>query len=147
MTCAPLRFSCGLDIQILREHTLLEALAKTISYTLRIGGSLREIASDLIGVSAYPAPRKGGAILSAADGMGKVFRDVEDGKYNAMLERGRAARGYAAERQPIAATEPPVADAPSAEGGDGWRECPERYGRAAMIEDCMTCVQCGWSKC
>ena len=107
-----------------REHTLLEALAKTISYTLRIGGSLREIASDLIGVSAYPVPRKGGAILSVADGMGKVFRDVEDGKYNAMLERGRAARGYAAERQPIAATEPPIADAPSAEGGDGWRECP-----------------------
>ena len=130
-----------------REHTLLEALAKTISYTLRIGGSLREIASDLIGVSAYPVPRKGGAILSAADGMGKAFRDVEDGKYNAMLERGRAARGYAAERQPIAATEPPVADAPSAEGGDGWRECPECYGRVAMIEGCMTCVQCDWSKC
>ena len=59
-----------------REQALLEALAKTISYTLRLGGSLREIASDLIGVSAYPVPRPGGFTLSATDGMGKAFRDV-----------------------------------------------------------------------
>ena len=125
---------------------MLEALAKTISYTLRLGGSLREIASDLIGVSAYPVPRKGGFTLSAADGMGKVFRDVEDGKYDAMLERGRASRGYAAERQPIAEPPPKVAVAPSAAEG-GWRECPECYGRVVMSEGCMICVQCGWSKC
>ena len=125
---------------------MLEALAKTISYTLRLGGSLREIASDLIGVSAYPVPRKGGAILSAADGMGKVFRDVEDGKYNDMLERRREARGCAAAPPPAPVSEVGVAPAASA-AGEGWRECPECYGRVAMIEGCMTCVQCGWSKC
>lgn len=128
------------------EQAHFDALAKAFSYALRIGGDIEELASDLIGVSAYPVPGEGGFIRSAEDGIGKVFRDVAKGRYNAMFERGRALRGIAEhrfqERLPI---EEPLGLASS--GADGWQVCPECFGRLAAIEGCLTCFECGWSKC
>ena len=139
------------------EQAHFDALAKAFSYALRIGGDIAELASDLIGVSAYPVPIEGGFIRSAEDGIGKVFRDVANGRYNAMFERGRALRSIAEHRfqerlpidAPIEGDEQPAVESIglASSGGLGWQECPECSGRLAAIEGCLTCFECGWSKC
>lgn len=131
------------------EQAHFDALAKAFSYALRIGGDIEELAGDLIGVSTYPVPGEGGFVRSAEDGIGKVFRDVAHGRYNAMFERARALRGIASrrfqDRLPIGETQ--AAYGLAAPPLEGWRECPECSGKVAVLEGCLTCVECGWSKC
>ena len=135
------------------EQAHLEGLAKAISYALRIGGSLADIANDMIGVAAYPVAIEGGFTRSAQDAMGKVFLDVAEGRYNADFERGRAVRGRAEarfqERLPLADAPPPsYALAPDGAAAGSWRDCPEcGYPAVASNEGCVVCYLCGWSRC
>lgn len=148
------------------EQAHLEGQAKAISYALRIGGSLEEIANDMIGVAAYPIAANGGFTRSAQDAMGKVFLDVSQGRYNAHFERARALRGRSEERfQERLPAFAPLSPAPSGayslassgsiapelgkRGAAGaWRDCPEcGCAGVASTEGCMVCYLCGWSKC
>lgn len=119
------------------EQGHLDALARVISHLLRVGGALGEVAQDLRGISAYPVVGDGGFIRSAEDGMSRVFQDVIDGKYDGLFRRGV---GYY--QEPL-----PIGEEPEMDAAPNWLQCPHCNGRMARLDGCLSCFECGWSKC
>ena len=99
-----------------------EAISRLISLVLRSGVDPMEIVKELEGI-AGPKPLwdDGKLILSTPDAIGQTLR--------AYLEEKGAKMG------PAHAHITP------------GEKCPECGGALSMVEGCMACTHCGWSKC
>lgn len=123
-----------------------EAISRLISLALRSGIDPKEIVDQLKGISG-PAPvwEGGELILSTPDAIGKA------------LERYLRRRGYLPPKNiesatPGASAKPAVAPAvPSSNGNNASvaaiTTCPECGSTVVHEMGCVTCYQCGWSRC
>ncbi|MFW5935494.1 MAG: ribonucleoside-diphosphate reductase, partial [Halolamina sp.] len=148
-----------------------EALAKTISTSLRSGVDPDEIASELQGIrSPKVAWDKGEQIQSIPDAIGTAMRRYLDGEIDkgipqqqtidelddeaadASTDGGAAAEPPA---EPTSVDVEPDADDAAKEDATGdliasgeSPECPECGSMSLYYsEGCKTCESCGWSEC
>ena len=121
------------------EPAHLEGLSRMVSLCLRSGIAASEIVDQLSGITSEPFWDNGVLIRSAEDGLAQVLKrylqdtgspdvgDVRDGGAAQLAMFGRSPEG--AGRLVVGA------------------ECPECSGRIIHQEGCMTCLDCGYTKC
>ena len=121
------------------EPAHLEGLSRMVSLCLRSGIAASEIVDQLSGITSEPFWDNGVLIRSAEDGLAQVLKrylqdtgspdvgDVRDGGAAQLAMFGRSSEG--AGRLVVGA------------------ECPECSGRIIHQEGCMTCLDCGYTKC
>ena len=121
------------------EPAHLEGLSRMVSLCLRSGIAASEIVDQLSGITSEPFWDNGVLIRSAEDGLAQVLKrylqdtgspdvgDVRDGGAAQLAMFGRSPEG--AGRLGVGA------------------ECPECSGRIIHQEGCMTCLDCGYTKC
>ncbi len=121
------------------EPAHLEGLSRMVSLCLRSGIAASEIVDQLSGITSEPFWDNGVLIRSAEDGLAQVLKrylqdsgspdvgDVRDGRAAQLAMFGRSAEG--------------------AGGMSVGAQCPECSGRIIHQEGCMTCLDCGYTKC
>ena len=121
------------------EPAHLEGLSRMVSLCLRSGIAASEIVDQLSGITSEPFWDNGVLVRSAEDGLAQVLKrhlqdagspdvgDVRDGGAAQLAMFGRSSEG--AGRLAVGA------------------ECPECSGRIIHQEGCMTCLDCGYTKC
>ena len=121
------------------EPAHLEGISRMVSLCLRSGIAASEIVDQLSGITSEPFWDNGVLIRSAEDGLAQVLKrylqdfdspdvgDVRDGVAAQLAMFGRSSE---------------VADGPGA-----GAQCPECSGRIIHQEGCMTCLDCGYTKC
>ncbi|MFC7202302.1 adenosylcobalamin-dependent ribonucleoside-diphosphate reductase [Haloferax namakaokahaiae] len=138
-----------------------EALAKTISTSLRSGVDPEEIANELKGIrSPKVAWDKGEQINSIPDAIGTAMRRYLDGDIDKGYPRQKnltEVEAEASEQPSVTADDTPEADADAEDDSNAIAdllaagespECPECGAMELYYsEGCKTCQSCGWSEC
>ena len=125
------------------EPAHLEGLSRMVSLCLRSGIAASEIVDQLSGITSEPFWDNGVLIRSAEDGLAQVLKrylqepgvaDVSSIPKSAAAQLGMFNGG---------------AHADSANGDlAGVRaECPKCSGRVIHQEGCLSCLDCGYTKC
>ena len=121
------------------EPAHLEGISRMVSLCLRSGIAASEIVDQLSGITSEPFWDNGVLIRSAEDGLAQVLKrylqdsgspdvgDVRDGRAAQLAMFGRSPEG--------------------AGGLGAGAQCPECSGRIIHQEGCMTCLDCGYTKC
>ncbi len=121
------------------EPAHLEGLSRMVSLCLRSGIAASEIVDQLSGITSEPFWDNGVLIRSAEDGLAQVLkRYLQDSDSPDVSDvRGGAAAQLAM-----------FGRSPERAGGFGaGAQCPECSGRIIHQEGCMTCLDCGYTKC
>ncbi len=121
------------------EPAHLEGLSRMVSLCLRSGIAASEIVDQLSGITSEPFWDNGVLIRSAEDGLAQVLkRYLQDSDSPDVSDvRGDAAAQLAM-----------FGRSPERAGGFGaGAQCPECSGRIIHQEGCMTCLDCGYTKC
>ena len=117
-----------------------EAICKLSSLALRAGIRVDEVISDLKGIRGpMPIFTEKGTVLSLPDAIGRVLeehvtgvRDVED-----LLQRPEGQEVFAFAKD----------DAPSMADFGFMPGCPDCGAQLTMAEGCISCRECGFSRC
>ncbi|HEX9721758.1 MAG TPA: adenosylcobalamin-dependent ribonucleoside-diphosphate reductase [Candidatus Paceibacterota bacterium] len=117
-----------------------EAICKLSSLALRAGIRVDEVISDLKGIRGpMPIFTEKGTVLSLPDAIGRVLeehvtgvRDVED-----LLSRPEGQEVFAFAKE----------DAPSIADFGFMPGCPDCGAQLTMAEGCISCRECGFSRC
>lgn len=140
-----------------------EAICRLVSLALRSGVSVQTVIAQLKGIRGpMPAWSKTGLILSIPDALANVLEQHIKGRQESLelgfdkgadlsLEKGGIPVAEVAD-VPVAATVSTVEKAapmvPTSIANSGFApECPDCQGIMQMVEGCMTCRGCGYSKC
>jgi len=106
-----------------------EAMGRLISTAIQYGVPVDVITKQLLGITCCPVWNNGKMVLSLADGIGQVL----SGSAGVSIH----ANGHG--------------DATTLENFSeivvGGARCPECDGPLSMSEGCMSCMECGYSKC
>ncbi len=123
-----------------------EAMCRLISLCLRSGIDPRAIVHQLKGISGpNPVWDNGELILSAPDAIGRALE-----RY--LERRGEGLNGNGHGRVPVeavvkAAAESEQYQGPGAMPARPMSACPDCGGSVVHESGCLTCHNCGWSKC
>ena len=105
-----------------------EAMGRLISTAVQYGTPVDVITKQLLGITCCPVWNDGKMVLSLADGIGQVL--------SGSVGASSHANGHG--------------DATALENFSeivGGSRCPECDGPLSMSEGCMSCMECGYSKC
>ena len=121
------------------EPAHLEGISRMVSLCLRSGIAASEIVDQLSGITSEPFWDNGVLIRSAEDGLAQVLkRYLQDSDSPGV---GDVRAGGAAQLAMFGRS-------PERAGGLGvGAQCPECSGRIIHQEGCMTCLDCGYTKC
>ena len=127
------------------DSAQLEAIARLVSMALRVGVDPEEIVGQLRGITDEPVWDNGVLVRSAPDALalalGRALGLERGGPYGEQL--GLFGPGA------VKATEKAVQEAASngGRGLAGWGMCPQCPGPLVYQEGCLTCRECGYTKC
>ena len=126
------------------EPAHLEGLSRMVSLCLRSGIDASEIVDQLSGITSEPFWDNGVLIRSAEDGLAHVLRNYLDNPHMSNVENmgsdaaaqlGMFSPEYGSERN--AGSHLPALGA----------ACPKCAGRIVHQEGCISCLECGYTKC
>lgn len=135
----------------------LEAICRTVSMYLRLGGSIVDVIEQFDGIgTTMSVPTKDGKVSSLADGLSKALQvyhkakalygleDILLGKVD--LSQISLKKGLPEASSPKTGPIPP---APKMEPvkPSGAGTCPSCKGKLIKSQGCMECPECGFSKC
>ena len=129
-------------------QSFTEALARTISLSLRTGADAEEVIKQLDDIrSPQIAWDQGTQIHSVPDAIAEAFkRHLEGGKGPQQTVDSYNKDESSGQTQGKTETEQ-TADAAEIVSNGGNPECPECGGMLILQEGCNTCPECGYSKC
>jgi ribonucleoside-diphosphate reductase alpha chain len=143
----------------------LEAVARLVSLALRAGIDPADIIEQIRGITSEPVWDSGVLVRSAPDAMAialqRAIEEAHGGKLSteavaaqpALIDRDTLAPST---KEPLVVPPSPVKGKASPEataharnvgGRAGWETCPKCSGPLPFQEGCMTCRECGYSKC
>lgn len=126
-----------------------EAISRLISLALRSGIDVREIVKQLKGISGpNPVWEEGQLILSTPDAIGKALeRHLEEFEKNATALDIKTEKAF--HLAPDEGSQPQFDLVETAENGNSktMTTCPECGGIVFHESGCITCPNCGYSKC
>jgi ribonucleoside-diphosphate reductase alpha chain len=112
-----------------------EAISRLISFALRSGASVKEIITQIKGISCHSISwSKGGKILSCADAIARALEEAFDNTHTL----NKAPIPHMVEGSPVKRNK-----------SDSLRKgaCPECGASLAYEEGCMHCYSCSYSEC
>ena len=126
------------------EPAHLEGLSRIISICLRSGIDASEIVDQLSGITSEPFWDNGVLIRSAEDGLAHVLRRYLDNPHTSNIENmGSDAAAQLGMFSPENGIERNAGSYRPALGA----ACPKCAGRIVHQEGCISCLECGYTKC
>ena len=113
----------------------IEAVSRLASLALRAGVDADEVIDNLRGITCCPAWDEGTLVRSAPDAMALALERSMEGEESESLEAVR----------PSLFDAPPKSSVKVSTATE--RGCPKCRGKMVMREGCMSCLDCGYSKC
>jgi ribonucleoside-diphosphate reductase alpha chain len=119
-----------------------EAICRLISLSLRAGIKVEEVIDNLKGIRGpIPVMTSKGTILSLPDAIGQVLQEHVRGNGNNSAFEELPVAVHALESDNGTAREKAIANYGSMPG------CPDCGGTLRLAEGCMSCPDCGFSRC
>lgn len=122
-----------------------EGICRLISLALRTGVKIEEIIDNLKGIRGpMPMITEKGTILSLPDAIGKILEEhvkATNGTKPVLEEAKSEVADFEPKNQPVAARQKSLANLGFAPG------CPDCGAPLQIGEGCMTCKNCGFSRC
>lgn len=124
-----------------------EGICRLISLALRTGVKVEEVIDNLKGIRGpMPIITEKGTILSLPDAIGRILEEhvnaTNGNEVSPLLsESSGEIANFETKNEPVAARKKSIADFGFAPG------CPECGAPLQMGEGCMTCKNCGFSRC
>lgn len=122
-----------------------EGICRLISLALRTGAKVEEVIDNLKGIRGpMPVITEKGTILSLPDAIGRILEEhvkATNGASPMLAEAKSEIADFESKNQPVAVRKKSIADFGFAPG------CPECGAPLQIGEGCMTCKNCGFSRC
>ncbi|HCW77286.1 MAG TPA: ribonucleotide-diphosphate reductase subunit alpha, partial [Candidatus Marinimicrobia bacterium] len=126
-----------------------EAISRLISLALRSGIDVREIIKQLKGISGpNPVWEEGQLILSTPDAIGKALeRHLEEFEKNATALDIKTEKAFHVATDSVPQPQFDIVETPANSNSKNMTTCPECGGNVFHEAGCITCPNCGYSKC
>ncbi len=122
-----------------------EGICRLISLALRTGVKVEEVIDNLKGIRGpMPMITEKGTVLSLPDAIGRILEEhveMTNGVNPLLAEAKSEVADFEAKNQPVVARRKSLADFGFAPG------CPDCGAPLQMAEGCMSCKNCGFSRC
>ena len=129
------------------DSAYLEAIARLSSMSLRAGIDPEQIIDQLKGITDVPAWDGGTLVRSAPDAVALALSrhlTKEDSRNNITSMAGNSAQLGLFPSSTTSLDTPDIPDTPDAPSG---AKCPDCSGYLLHQEGCLSCLDCGYSKC